>query len=224
MNDILTVTIKELKEAFLAKSIWRTYGIALLLALFFSYVNRDNGIIALVVFAMLISFAMAGTMSRDAFLGERERKTLEPLLATRLPGYSIYLGKVAAIFISSYLVVTLSMLLEIAMLKTFFDVLLVLNPLVFFLALLGSAPFILYIASVGTLVSMRIKDQRSGSLILLASIMVPAIIGKHIIGQWWLYIGFNGFLLLIVGLTIITSIIIMAVSLVCFDREKLLQA
>lgn len=120
MNDILTVMTKELKEAFLTKSIWRTYGIALLLALFFSYLNRDNGIIALLLFSALISFAIAGTMSRDTFLGERERKTLEPLLATRLPGYSIYFGKVAAIFISSYLVVILSMLLGIVVFKCVF--------------------------------------------------------------------------------------------------------
>jgi len=224
MNDILTVMTKELNEAFMFKSIWRNYGIALLFALFFSYVNRDNGIIVLVVFAMFISFAMAGTMSRDTFFGERERKTLEPLLATRLPGYSIYLGKVAAIFISSYLVVTLSMLLEILVIKTFFSVLLVLNPLVLFLAFLGPAPFILYVTSAGTLVSMRIKDQRSGSLILLAFILVPAIVGKYIIGQGWLQIGFSGFLLLILGLIIMTSIIIVAIGLLCFNREKLLQA
>ncbi|RJX18744.1 MAG: hypothetical protein C4575_10335 [Desulforudis sp.] len=219
MNDILTVMTKELKEAFLTKSIWRTYGIALLLALFFSYLNRDNGIIALLLFSALISFAIAGTMSRDTFLGERERKTLEPLLATRLPGYSIYFGKVAAIFISSYLVVILSMLLGIVVFKTVFSALLVLSTPIVFLAFLGAAPFILYVASAS---SMRIKDQKAGSLVLLAFMMVPAIAGKHLISRWWLHLDFSSILLMIIGLTIAAGIIIMAVGLAFFDREKLL--
>ena len=47
----------------------------------------------------LLSSGMVSTLIADAFAGERERHTLETLLATRLPDASILLGKVlAAIF------------------------------------------------------------------------------------------------------------------------------
>lgn len=103
--------------------------------------------------------------------------------------------------------------------KTVFSALLVLSTPIVFLAFLGAAPFILYVASAS---SIRIKDQKAGSLVLLAFMMVPAIAGKHLISRWWLHLDFSSILLMIIGLTIAAGIIIMAVGLAFFDREKLL--
>lgn len=44
----------------------------------------------------LLASGMVSTLIADAFAGERERHTLESLLATRLPDAAILLGKVAA--------------------------------------------------------------------------------------------------------------------------------
>jgi len=44
----------------------------------------------------LLSSGMVSTLIADAFAGERERHTLETLLATRLPDASILLGKILA--------------------------------------------------------------------------------------------------------------------------------
>lgn len=47
----------------------------------------------------LLSSGMVSTLIADAFAGERERHTLETLLATRLPDASILLGKILAAII-----------------------------------------------------------------------------------------------------------------------------
>jgi len=51
---------------------------------------------ASLLFFTFISFAAVLVVIPDAFAGERERHTLETLLATRLPDHSILIGKLAA--------------------------------------------------------------------------------------------------------------------------------
>jgi ABC-2 type transport system permease protein len=104
VNDIITVIRKELKEA--------PYGVG--------QGDRRNGIVVAVVFFLLfgvihpmnvrgalfeglslILLAVSGAFftasgAPDAYAGERERRTLETLLTTRLGDVSIALGKIAA--------------------------------------------------------------------------------------------------------------------------------
>jgi len=49
------------------------------------------------VFALMIPLFLVGPHVADSFAGEKERGTLETLLATRLPDRSIYLGKIFAV-------------------------------------------------------------------------------------------------------------------------------
>src|SRR6478752_7294867 len=51
---------------------------------------------ASLLFFTFISFVAVLVVIPDAFAGERERHTLETLLATRLPDHSILIGKFAA--------------------------------------------------------------------------------------------------------------------------------
>jgi ABC-2 type transport system permease protein len=56
---------------------------------------RAGGVPA--TFALMIPLFLVGPHVADSFAGERERRTLETLLATRLPDRSIYFGKIFAV-------------------------------------------------------------------------------------------------------------------------------
>lgn len=57
-----------------------------------------------------LPITLAGAMITDAIAGERERQTLETLLASRLSGRAIMLGKVVAITLLGWLLLALSAL------------------------------------------------------------------------------------------------------------------
>lgn len=102
MNDFLTVMWKELHELFLQRGTRRGtfYSMAIFLSLFGiliplqlgrSWVNTP----ASLSYWGFLPFMMVNNVIADSFAGERERHTLETLLASRLPDLAILLGKVA---------------------------------------------------------------------------------------------------------------------------------
>ena len=103
MTDILTVARKELREIVGGgsgrKGLFRELFFVFLFGVFFplsqSAAWRSGAVPT--VFVFMIPLFLAGPYIADTFAGERERKTLETLLATRLPDSSIYLGKILAV-------------------------------------------------------------------------------------------------------------------------------
>lgn len=101
--DVLTVARKEWKEYLLAGTGLRggRAGLVVMLAVFGVVLPVQNGIEWLTSPALMAAWAwvplmlVAGVIA-DSFAGERERHTLETLLASRLPDATILLGKVAA--------------------------------------------------------------------------------------------------------------------------------
>ena len=100
MNDVLTVMWKELHELFLQRGTRRgtltSVGIFLLMfgILMPLQLGRDwvDSPISLVYWGFL-PFMMVNNVIADSFAGERERHTLETLLASRLSSLAILLGK-----------------------------------------------------------------------------------------------------------------------------------
>jgi ABC-2 type transport system permease protein len=70
-----------------------------------------------VAFFLLIPVFITGPYVADSFAGERERKTLETLLATRLPDAAIYLGKVSAVCLYAWVTVFLILATSLAALN-----------------------------------------------------------------------------------------------------------
>jgi ABC-2 type transport system permease protein len=104
VNDIITVMRKELKEApYGIGQGDRRGGIVVLVAflLLFGVIHPMNARGALFDGLSFILLAASGAFftasgAPDAYAGERERRTLETLLTTRLDVVSIALGKIAA--------------------------------------------------------------------------------------------------------------------------------
>ena len=101
--DILTVARKEWREYLLAGSGLKggRAGLVIMLAVFGVFLPAQNGVDWLTSPAPLLAWSWVPLMLvsgviADSFAGERERHTLETLLASRLPDAAILLGKVLA--------------------------------------------------------------------------------------------------------------------------------
>lgn len=102
-RDILTVMWKEWKELLWAGGLLRGGRVSLLimLAIFGVFLPYQTGrawvesAAPLFYWAWLPLMLVAGVVA-DSFAGERERHTLETLLASRLPDRAILVGKLAA--------------------------------------------------------------------------------------------------------------------------------
>ncbi len=103
MRDIWTIFKKEIKEWLRARdnARWTLVTLVISIGIFGIMMPLQSpqgwreGIAPAALYLFLPLF-VANNVVADSFAGERERKTLETLLATRLPDWAIFLGKVAA--------------------------------------------------------------------------------------------------------------------------------
>ncbi len=101
--DIATITRKELKEIFVQRGSLRSGVINVLLVIGISgilfplqfgreWITSPLGLVSVIWLPLFMSMGLVA----DAFAGERERHTLETLLASRLSDQAILFGKMAA--------------------------------------------------------------------------------------------------------------------------------
>jgi ABC-2 type transport system permease protein len=118
MSDILTVLWKELHELFLQRGARRgaltsvgiflvMFGILMPLQLGRDWVDSP----ASLAYWGFLPFMMVNNVIADSFAGERERHTLETLLASRLSGLAILLGKIGTAILYGWGTSLLGMLL-----------------------------------------------------------------------------------------------------------------
>lgn len=129
-----------------------------------------------------IPLLIVGITVPDAIAGERERHTLETLLASRLPDQAILLGKVLISVLSGW----------VGTLMVFAFSLLVLNlrhadgqiifyrPAVFLAQMASSLAMSLVVAGLGVLISMRAPTVQIAQQNLFTSLMVPMMLAGFI--------------------------------------------
>ena len=120
MTDILTVMWKEGKGLMRFRGsksqFWLTILSPVLLATVFPWQWGPEWVeqVPALVLAFVMAIALVGLTIPNSFAGERERDTLETLLASRLPDRAILLGKVgvcvAFSFCATVIVLFLSLL------------------------------------------------------------------------------------------------------------------
>ena len=184
MRDIRVVAGKELREIVGAgggrRGLVRELLFVGIFGLFFplsqAEVWRTGSVPA--VFALMIPLFLVGPHVADSFAGEKERRTLETLLATRLPDRSIYLGKIFAVVGYAW-VVTLLILLAAgepaAGLEAWVNVdtgPFVYPGFVWAAWAFGSIASGLLLAAIGTFVSLRSKTVRAAH----QAMMIPLFI------------------------------------------------
>ncbi len=239
--DVLTVAGKELKEHLFTGTGLRggRFGLLVMLAVFGVVLPSQNGVewlrsaAPMLVWSWVPLFLVAGVVA-DSFAGERERHTLETLLASRLPDEAILLGKVAASVAYAWGFTLATAVVSVISVNAFdWQGRVVLFPAA---VLGGVAIFSLLtavgMAAAGVLVSLRTPTVRQAAQTLSAGVMVLLFVpifgvralpaGTRAAGAAWLA-AFNPPALVAgaAGLLVLLDALLLAACFARFKRARL---
>ena len=176
-------------------------------------------------FFLIIPIMASSVLASDSFAGEKERKTVEALLATPLSDSELFLGKVLVSFFPSMIVTVISFMIYTAIVDfisfNLFDGRLLLPNLVWIMLIFGVAPTVaLAVIGLTILISARVKGVREAqqiSVILIIPIMIlifgqvsgAIIFGPVIVG-------------VLIGIFILMDVIVIYFGVRLFRREEIL--
>ncbi|MDR0493558.1 MAG: ABC transporter permease subunit [Nitrososphaerota archaeon] len=186
-------------------------------------------VLALYIFApmfLIIPIMTSSVLASDSFAGERERKTIEALLATPISDSELFLGKILVSFIPAMIVTvasfaTYTIILDIATIGLFNGMLLLPN-LTWLIMILGVAPT-LALCSIGltVLISAKVKGfkeaQQISALLLfpVLGLMFAQISGILILGPT--------ILVALIAIFVTLDAAIFYVGIKIFQREEILS-
>lgn len=179
-------------------------------------------------------FVMTMSLSADAFAGERERHTLETLLASRLSDRAILFGKIATIVCYACGMTLLILLLALVTVNVAFGQgkLLMYSKAVGLGAVSITVLISVLLSSLGVLVSLKAATVRQAaqtmSLLFLALIIVPVISTilpkewmAHI-WQWLGRVGVSGAIAALVGALAVLDVVVLGIAAKKFKRSRLI--
>jgi len=191
INDIFIIARKDLKEVISSRGSFRSGLVYLLIVIGVMGIMMplSSGRIWLteplipLVWAWFPILLVINVVT-DSFAGERERNTLETLLASRLSDRSILFGKITASVIYGWGLGMISNLVAVITVNVadpgpgfqFYD------PLVYLALVFFPLLACLLMSSIGVLVSLNAPTARAAyqklSLVMLAVIIIPTLIGN----------------------------------------------
>jgi ABC-2 type transport system permease protein len=197
ITDILTILWKESKEIFaMTTGSGRGGAIRLLIIIgvFGIMMPLQSGLewlttpITVMVFGW-IPFLLVGGVVSDSFAGERERHTLETLLASRLPDEAILFGKIAACVVYGWGLAMVSLMLGLITINFALGEVLSGGSILIFPADIGLGTLLisfliaLFAAALGVLISLRAATARQAAqtfslgflLFFLPLLIMPAL-------------------------------------------------
>ena len=176
-------------------------------------------------FFLIIPLMASSVIASDSFAGEKERKTIEALLATPLSDSELLLGKILVSFIPSMLVTVLSFLIYTTMVDvltyTLFNGQIWLPNMMWLMLIFGLAPTIA-LASIGltVIISARVKGFREAQQIS-AVLVVPIL--ALVFGQAMGALIFGPLVIAaLIGLLAILDLLVFKISVKQFRREEIL--
>ncbi len=239
--DIWTITKKELKELLTQRGRFRGGGLGMLffLGVFGIIMPLQTGkawVESPIVLAYWgwVPFLLVTSVIADAFAGERERHTLETLLASRLSDRAILLGKITTGILYGWGLTLVCMLLSLVTVNVIHgrDGLL-LYPAGIAAGAVGLS-FLLsfFAATLGTLVSLRANSVRQAQqtmsvaifLVLIPLLLVPVLPQSMRIALVGIAQSADStaILLSIIGLIGLADLGLLALSMIRFKRSRLI--
>lgn len=241
INDIFVIMWKEARETFALRSTLRGGWIGLLvfIIVFGVFMPLQSGPQwiespgTILVWAW-VPFILVNSIVADSFAGERERRTLETMLASRLSDRAILFGKIAAAIAYGWGLTLVSVLLALLTINIAFGQgkMLVFTPLFGFAVLALSFLVSSMAAGLGVLVSLRATTVRQAYQTLSFAFLfffIPLFLFPFLPAEWQ-QIAMHFFsqldlasLLWIAGANLLT--INVALLLLCikrFDRRRLI--
>jgi ABC-2 type transport system permease protein len=199
LADVLTMVWKEWKELLLSRGGIRgglisTVGIPLgMLGIYLPWQNGPEWVTTplLPVAWSWLPLLLVGALVADSFAGERERKTLETLLASRLSDRAILLGKIAALVGYGWGLALGSLALGTITVNVVHGqerLLLPATNTVAVIVVFGLLTSLLAAAG-GVLISLRATSVRQAaqinSLVLLGLILAPLALRRTVPAAWY---------------------------------------
>lgn len=183
LHDVFTVMWKEWKELlqFQGGSRSGLTGLLIMIAIFGIVMPLQWGTMwvesaASLTLWLIIPMTLAATIVAETFAGERERHTLETLLASRLSDRAILLGKISAAVIFEWVITQLVFL--VALIPTNIlhgrGGLILYTPTIAFSGMLLSMLIASLVSIVGVMVSLRATTVKEGQQKLGISVFVIA--------------------------------------------------
>ena len=241
IGDVLTVAWKEWRELLQLGGTHRggRFSLVILVGVFGVFLPLQSGAEwvespATVFYWGWVPLMLVGSAVADSFAGERERHTLETLLASRLPDSAILLGKIFAAVTYGWGLVMVMLVLSLITVNLAART----GPLLMFpwrfavgaplLALLGAG----LAATAGVLVSLRASTVRQAAQTLnigmLLLIFIPVLgiqalpdAWKAQLGAWAMTIGAGGLLWVAAGLLALLDVSLLAAAFARFRRSRL---
>ena len=187
LTDIWTIMQKEWKEMLLQRPNLRGgwVGLVVMIGVFGIFIPIQNGpgwitSPANMVLWAWVPFLLVSGVVADSFAGERERHTLETLLASRLSDRAILLGKVGAAMAYGWGLTILSVFLGLITVNVAFGKgNLLLYPLNIALGILLLTLLIaVFAAALGVLVSLRsstVRQAQQGFNVAMLVFLIPVL-------------------------------------------------
>ena len=234
MSDILTMVWKESKDS-LFQGGWRSlirplFVVAIMgiyLPLQFGPRWVDLTPIGMVLLLWIPFFVIISFIG-DAIAGERERHTLESLLASRMPDRAILLGKIVTTVLYAWAMGVLSLLLGLVLVDLFRTQG---NWMFYPLDLFVDAIILILLASVlgasaGVLVSLRVSTVRQAQQILSVGTIVVVFgvtfavraLPANVVSS----LTYPQILLIAMAVIAVLDAILLGLSLVSFQRSRLI--
>ncbi len=240
LYDIVTITRKELKEIFVQRGSLRSgitnvliiigiSGILFPLQFWREWIQSPLGLVSVVWLPLFMSMGLV----TDAFAGERERHTLETLLASRLSDQAILFGKMLASILYGLGIALAGILIGAITVNLVYPGAGFYPPANFFGAMLLSLLSTTLVTGIGVLVSLHANNVRQayqrmslGFLLL----WLPLVIGPQILPQAWKarlaywLMNINGLEVVVgvVALLLIADLALIGIAIARFQRARLI--
>jgi ABC-2 type transport system permease protein len=186
--------------------------------------------------SVLIPFILVGIAIPESFAGERERHTLETLLASRLPDRAILFGKVLLAVVYGWggnLIVLILSLVTVNLVHWDGDVILY-KPIVALASVAVSLLIAGLVANLGVLISLRSATAQGAQQALMSVLLVPAMVlqmvpmvmlslvpdGREILEKW-LSLDFTQVVLVMITLLVVINMGLLLGALARFPRARL---
>ncbi len=243
MTDISTIIWKEWQELARQRGMMRggLIGMLIFVGVFGIFLPIQFGVelvnspLQLMIWGW-VPFLLISTVISDAFAGERERHTLETLLASRLSDRAILFGKIAAAISYGWGLAMLCMLLGLVTINIAYgEGKLLLYPLDIFVGIVGISLLISGLAAgLGVLISLRaatVRQAQQTFSIIFMLIFVPFFFIPYLPKSWQAQLAqflmgaeanFGAIVIAAVLVLLIVDIALFVASMVRFKRARLI--
>ena len=238
MTDILTIMWKEVRELILLRSGLRGgwMGLLVLIAAFGILLPLQSGREWLsapttVLLWAWVPFILVNSVVADSFAGERERKTLETLLASRLSDRAILIGKVCSAIAYGWGITLIGLIVALVTINIAFGA----GEFLFFPPLIGLAIFLLSFlvawlaAGLGVIVSLRAASVRQAQQTLSLAFLflfVPLLLLPLLPDEFRVTVtnALSGLEIQMVGTILIVILLVVDVALLLAAMRRFIRA